>query len=291
MQSVLLVGAGGALGALARYGAGIVDAASAVKKAQLGEGGASLGAAAGLTALVLSVALAGPVLAANPDPSTAIEPADTLEGNFLSAYIAGASRDTAAAVTFFREAIKEDPRNPELMERAFVAFLADGATADAFRLAERIVVRDPSNSLAQFTIGVRALRAKQYAAARKALQKGGRGRAADLTATLLTAWSYAGAGDGRKALETADRLKGERAFTQFREYHAGLIADLTKNRAEAERRLKAAYEGDRNTLQIVNAYGRFEARRGNRERRRRRATGPSPRRARATRAWPGRPVP
>jgi tetratricopeptide (TPR) repeat protein len=219
----------------------------------------------GLSALVLSVALAGPVLAANPDPNTAIEPAESLEGNFLSAYIAGASRDTAAAVTFFREAIKEDPRNAELLERAFVAFLADGATADAFRLAERIVARDPSNSLAQFTMGVRALRAKQYATARTALQKGGRGRAADLTATLLTAWAYAGAGEGRRALETADRLKGERAFTQFREYHAGLIADLTKNRTEAERRLKAAYDADHNTLQIVNAYGRFEARRGNRD--------------------------
>ena len=66
------------------------------------------------------------------------EPAESLEGNFLSAYIAGASKDTAAAASFYREAVKGDPRNAELLERAFVSLLADGAMTDAFRAAERL---------------------------------------------------------------------------------------------------------------------------------------------------------
>ena len=99
-------------------------------------------------------------LAASPDPTEVIEPADSLEGNFLSAYIAGASRDTAAATTFFREAIKADPRNQELLERGFVAFLADGSMTEAFRTAERLVASEPSNGLAQFALGVRSLKAK-----------------------------------------------------------------------------------------------------------------------------------
>jgi tetratricopeptide (TPR) repeat protein len=220
----------------------------------------------GLSALVLALAaLAAAPAAAAQDPTETIEPAESLEGNFLSAYIAGSARDTAAATTFFREAIKADPRNQELLERAFVAFLADGAMPEAFRTAERLVGRDANNGLAQFALGVRSIKAKQYASARTSLAKGGRGRQADLTATLLTAWSYAGAGDGRKAIETVDRLKGERAFNQFREYHAGLIADVTGQPAEAERRFRAAYEGERSTLQVVDALGRFEAKRGNRD--------------------------
>ncbi|HEY8382948.1 MAG TPA: tetratricopeptide repeat protein [Microvirga sp.] len=220
----------------------------------------------GLSALVFSVAALGlaPAVAAQ-DPTEVIEPADSLEGNFLAAYIAGAARDTAAATTFFREAIKADPRNQELLERAFVAFLADGAMGEAYRAADRLVQRDSSNGLAQFAIGVRAMKAKNWTAARAALAKGGRGRQADLTATLLTAWAHAGAGEGKKAMEAVDRLRGERAFNQFREYHAALIADITGNTAEAERRFKAAYEGERNTLQVVDAYGRFEAKRGNRD--------------------------
>jgi tetratricopeptide (TPR) repeat protein len=221
----------------------------------------------GLSTLVLSVAClaAAPAWAANPDPAEVLEPADSLEGNFLSAYIAGAARDTAAATTFFREAIKADPRNQELLERAFIAFLADGAMPEAFRSAERLVAREPSNGLAQFALGVRSLRAKQWQAARGSLTKGGRGRQADVTATLLSAWSYAGSGDEQRALATADRLKGEGAFNQFREYHAALIADLLGNAREAERRYKAAYESGRNTLQVVDAYGRFLSRRGRKD--------------------------
>ena len=223
----------------------------------------------GLAALALSAACltAAPAQAAREETGTEVlEPANSLEGNFLAAYIAGASRDTAAAATFYREAIKADPRNVELLERAFVAFLADGSMPEAFRASERLIARDGSNGLAQLVLGVRSIKARQYSAARTHLSKGGRGRQADLTATLLTAWAHAGAGEGKKALEAIDRLKNERAFTLFRDFHAGLIADLTGNPAEAERRLKAAYDVERNTLRVVDAYARFEAKRGNRDR-------------------------
>jgi tetratricopeptide (TPR) repeat protein len=224
--------------------------------------------ARGLSALVLSaVSLAAvPAFAARAEPSAdAVEPADSLEGNFLAAYVAGASRDTAAASVFYREATKADPRNQELLERAFVAFLADGSIPEAFKAAEKLVARDPSNGLAQLTLGVRSIKARQLSAARTQLSKGGRGRQADITSTLLTAWSWAGAGDGKRALEAVDRLKGERAYAVFRDYHAGLIAELVGNTAEAERRLKGAYEQDPRTLRVVDAYARFESRQGNKE--------------------------
>ena len=218
-------------------------------------------------ALILACLIASPSVAARspatpPSPARAFDPAETLEGNYLAAYIAGASRDTAAAAAFYREALKDDPKNAELLERAFVSFLADGAMPEAFRAAERLAAQDPSNGLAHLALGVRDLKNRQYGQARNHFSRGGKGRAADLTATLLTAWALAGAGDGKRALETADRLKGERAYSVFRDYHAGLIADLVGNAAEAERRLKAAYDADKTTLRIVDAYGRFEARRG-----------------------------
>jgi tetratricopeptide (TPR) repeat protein len=220
----------------------------------------------GLPALVLVAAslLAVPAVAANTNPDEALRPAESLEGNFLAAYVAGSARDTEAATVFFREAIQSDPRNQELLERAFVAFLANGSMPEAFRAAERLSARDASNNLAQFALSVRALKDKKYADARARLSKGARGRQADLTATLLSAWSLAGSKEGKQALATVDKLKNERAFNQFREYHAALIADVTGNPTEAEKRFKAAYEGERNTLQVVDAYGRFLAKRGRR---------------------------
>ncbi len=221
--------------------------------------------ALGAACLAAPPALARRALPAETIQVPAFQPAESLEGNFLAAYIAGAARDTAAAATFYREALKEDARNPELLERAFVAFLADGSMQEAFRAAERLAQRDKANGLAHLALGVRELKARQYAKAREHLNKGGPGRAADLTSTLLTAWALAGAGDGKKALEVADKLKGERTYNVFRDYHAGLIAALVGNTAEAERRLKAAYDAEKSTLRVVDAYARFESRRGRKD--------------------------
>ena len=215
--------------------------------------------------LAASVATSVTALAAQPResaPVTEYEPAESLEGNFLSAYIAGASKDTSAAASFYREAVKADPRNAELLERAFVSLLADGALPDAFRAAERLTARDGSNGLAQLSLGVRQIKAGQFAQARQNFARSGRGAAADLTSTLLTAWAYAGANDGKRALEVVNKLKGERSYNTFRDFHAGLIANLVGDQAEAERRLKAAYDADQNTLRIVDAYARFEAQAG-----------------------------
>jgi hypothetical protein len=109
-------------------------------------------AAALLLALARRPALAkrGKASATSPAPR-AYATADSLEGNYLAAYIAGSSRDTTAAAVFYREALKNDPRNPELLERAFVSLLADGDIASAVKAAERITARDGSNGLAQLT--------------------------------------------------------------------------------------------------------------------------------------------
>jgi len=192
-----------------------------------------------------------------------LEPADSLEGNYLAAIVAGAGRDLGAASTYLREAIKGDPQNADLLERGFVAFLADGAMSDAFRAAEKLVQRDASNGLAQLALGIRAIKLKNYQQARTHLQRGGRGRAADITATLLSSWSYAGSGQSTRALEALDRLRGEASYNLFRDYHAGLILDVAGRKADAEKRLKSAYDAEKTTLRLVDLWARMQARNGN----------------------------
>jgi tetratricopeptide (TPR) repeat protein len=191
-----------------------------------------------------------------------LEPADSLEGNYLAAIVAGAGRDLGAASVYLREAIKGDPQNFELLERGFVAFLADGSMTDAFRAADRLVQRDPTNGLAQLAVGIRAIKQKSYQTARNHLQRGGRGRAADITATLLSAWSYSGSGQTKKAIETLERLRGEASYNLFRDYHAGLILDAAGRKADAEQRLKSAYDAEKTTLRLVDLWARFQARNG-----------------------------
>ncbi|TCR61106.1 tetratricopeptide repeat protein [Bosea sp. BK604] len=213
-------------------------------------------------ALLIALNVGASAQATTTRTTEPLEPADSLEGNYLAAIVAGAGRDLGAASVYLREAIKGDPQNNDLLERAFVAFLADGSMNDAFRAAEKLIQRDPSNGLAQLAIGIRAIKQKNYSSARNHLQRGGRGRSADITATLLSAWSYAGSGQTNRAMEALDRLKGEPSYNLFRDYHAGLILDIAGRKQDAEKRLKSAYDAEKTTLRLVDLWARFQARNG-----------------------------
>ncbi len=215
---------------------------------------------AGVRTAVLALALT-----AGAEAKTAIsrpfQVSTSVAGNYLAALSAGAQRDTAAASTYFREVLRSDPRNPELIERTFVAALANGDIAASFGLAERLVARDKNNGLAHLVLGVRAIKAKQFSTARTELSKSGNNRQRDITATLLNAWMYVGSNDAKRGLEALDKLKSNQ-FAGFRDYHAALIADISKNTAEAGKRMQAAYAAEKQTLRVVDAYARYLTRQG-----------------------------
>ncbi len=177
-------------------------------------------------------------------------------GNYLSALIASADRDTPAAEIYYREALRADPRNPDLLERAFAAALSNGDESSASSLGERLLTRNPNNNLARLAIAVRDIEQGQFASARAHLASADAMRARDVTTVLLTAWCYAGQSDLRHALDTLDRLHDPSVFA-FRDYHAGLIAGLLGSSAESQRRLKSAYDDDKNSLRFADAYARI----------------------------------
>ncbi len=181
-------------------------------------------------------------------------------GNYLAARHAGAQRDAAAAAAYYRAALRSDPKNSELLERTFLSVLADGEVEEATKLAERVLQVDRGHRVARLVLGVRAIRAKQYGAARQQLAQSVKGPIADLTATLLTAWALQGSNETRTAIETIDRLAGAEWYAIFKELHAGLILDLAGNRREAGKRLESAVKLDGNALRAVDGYGRWASR-------------------------------
>lgn len=202
---------------------------------------------------------------AQANPSRQFGVAETAAGNYLAALAASATRDTAAASHFFREALREDPRNADLEERSFVSAVQDGAMPQAFRLAERVLRRDPQNALAHLVLGIKALGERKFQTARASFQKaGGRGRNADVSSILLVAWTHVGSGNLKLALETVDRLR-EPELAIYRNFYGGMMASLAGNRAEAEKRLKAAYGSDGSPVRVADAYARFEARFGDKD--------------------------
>ena len=188
---------------------------------------------------------------------------DNPAGNYLAARHAGSERDSAAAAAYYLNVLKADPRNPELLGRAFLSVLTGGDVDQAAKLADRLLQLDRTDRIARLVVGVRALKQKDYSTARQNFAQSVRGPVTDLTATLLSAWALAGAGDTRGAIDTMDKLSGPDWYAIFKDLHAGLILDLANNKKDAGKRYERAYKVDPTAVRMVEAYGRYLARGGN----------------------------
>jgi tetratricopeptide (TPR) repeat protein len=210
--------------------------------------------------LPATVAAQAPTTMAMSVPSPQELARTSLAGNYLAGRHAGLQRDLSAASAFYRAALKADPKNTELLERTFLSIVADGDVDEAVKLAERLVQADRSHRIARLVLGVRAVKQKQYQTARTHFSQSVRGPIADLTATLLTAWTLQGAGDAKAAIDGIDRLAGPDWYAIFKDLHAGLILEIANNKKEAGKRLERANKLDQGALRAVEAYGRWLSR-------------------------------
>ena len=184
----------------------------------------------------------------------------TASGSYLAARHAGQQRDALSAAAFYRAALRRDPKNNELLERAFLSLLVGGDIDDAVKLAERVVKTDKSDRVARLVLGVNSIKQKHYATARRDLAQSIRGPITDLTATLLSAWSQSSAGDTKGAIAAIDKLTGPDWYAIFKDLHAGMIYDLAGNKKEAGKRFERAYKLDSSALRVVEAYGSWLSR-------------------------------
>ena len=221
-------------------------------------------------AAVAVVALSGTAYAqqtarSTTEPQTPLYSRTSVSGSFLAARHAGTERDAAAAANYYRSALRGDPRNNELLNRTFLAVLANGEVEEATRLAERIIQIDKNDRIARLVLGVRALKLKQYPAARQQLAQSVRGPITDLAATLLSAWTQASPGESKAAMDTIDKLSGPEWYNFFKGLHGGMILEQTGQKRDAAKRFERAYQIDQNQLRIVQAYAGYLARQGNKE--------------------------
>lgn len=184
----------------------------------------------------------------------------TTSGSYLAARHASVERDAGSAASFYRSALRADPKNNELLDRAFISSLADGDIEEAVKLADRILAIDKNNRVARLVVGVRDLKAKKYAAAQTNINQSVRGPITDLVATLLSGWASYGAGDTKTAIANIDKLTGPEWYPIFKDLHAGMILELAGKQKDAGARLERAYKLDDSAIRVVDAYARWLSR-------------------------------
>ena len=178
-------------------------------------------------------------------------------GSYLAARHAGGQRDAAAAASYYRAALRGDPRNNELLGRTFLAVLANGEVDEGVRLAERVLQVDKNDRIARLVLGVRAIKQKQYPVARRELAQSIRGPITDLAATLLSAWTMANPSEAKQATDSIDKLAGADWYAIFKELHSALILDVAAQKKEAAKHFERSYKLDPTALRVVQSYGSF----------------------------------
>jgi len=216
-----------------------------------------------------ALALPGSVSAQTPDhpsdnsaqfPSNRDLRSLTMSGSYLAARHASVERDAASAATFYRSALRTDPKNNELLDRAFISSLADGDIDESVKLADRILTIDKSNRVARLVVGVRDLKLKKYASAQLNINQSIRGPITDLVATLLSSWASYGAGDTKAAVASIDKLTGPEWYPIFKDLHSGMILELAGKEKDAGTRFERAYKLDDSMLRVADAYARWLSR-------------------------------
>ena len=219
-----------------------------------------------LVRVLAGAALAGTIfvlpieISAQPGTPPRAPSGFTAAGSYLAARHAGLERDAIAAAGFYRDALRRDPKNGELLDRAFLSLLVGGDIDGAVNLAERVVKADKSDRVARLVLGVSALKHKKFPAARRDLAQSVRGPITDLTATLLTGWGQFGAGDAKAAVAGIDKLQGPEWYAIFKDLHAGMILDVAGQQKEAGVRLEQAYKLDSSALRVVESWGSWVSR-------------------------------
>ena len=87
--------------------------------------------------------ISAPVELAAAQTPTAQELAGlTASGSYLAARHAGRQRNAAIEAAYYRAALKRDPKNSELLDRAFLSLVVGGDIDEAVKLGERVAQAD-----------------------------------------------------------------------------------------------------------------------------------------------------
>jgi tetratricopeptide (TPR) repeat protein len=184
--------------------------------------------------------------------------ADTAAGAFLVGLVAGAQSDLDHAADSFNRALQLDPGKRDLEQQAFVANLLAGRP-EAVRLAQR----QGDNPAALLLLGDAAAASGAWGEAEARFEALPRQGVTRLLQPLLVAWAEQGSGRPDEALATLRPFVDGDRFRAVYALHAGLIADLAGEDAQAAQFYRVAQSAFGGTnLQLARILASWQARQG-----------------------------
>jgi len=156
-------------------------------------------------------------------------------GSYLAGRFATNEADTKFAADSLLQALRRDPNEPEVVQRAFIASLLDGRS-EAVRLARVI----PNEPLAAMMLAGQDAQAGRYERAEQRFRSLPNQGLSALLKPLLVAWAQQGRGQTDAALATLRPLTETGRQRGIYALHGAMIADIADRPREAERLVRLA---------------------------------------------------
>ncbi len=146
--------------------------------------------------------------------------AESLSGDYLAARQASFAGDFKAAARYYGEAVKHDPENADLLERAALANIGLGDFVRAEALSERLTALGQSSQIGQLAEIAVLAHEENYPELLKRVDDDR--SAGPLIDGLLKAWAELGRGDVSAAMASFDAVAEERGLAGFAAYHKAM---------------------------------------------------------------------
>jgi tetratricopeptide (TPR) repeat protein len=201
-----------------------------------------------------------------PAPHVEAVEGTSLLGSYLAGHVARAARDSDAAAVYYRRALQKDPGNEDILNDAFQLELAAGGYDATLSLAERLVKRQPNNSIAHIFLGLNAYKHRDFAAAGahfKAAEKSASSE--EPTIKLARAWVAVAEGHADKALAALQAPNKSAWAAHFETVQRAFMADVARRKAIAGEAYGSIYDKKAPNARIAEAYARHMAFWGDRQ--------------------------
>ncbi len=159
----------------------------------------------------------------------------THSGSYLSGRFAQQHHDWKSANTYMQHIISSDETDVQLLLRAMVLSMGSGNPETAISIADKIIVIEPSNSLALLFLSSAAFKNGHYDTAVTYIKKTPSGGISDFIMPILESWANAAQG-----IQNTSGLTNNPAHI----YHSILIADYMGDHENIQNQLKAALNND-----------------------------------------------
>ncbi len=184
-------------------------------------------------------------------------------GAYLAGRYAASEHDAPSAALFYDKALKFDPDNPELLERAIMSEVAEGDLDGAAKHAEDLISKAPHARIPRIVIAVQAMRDGNYARAHEEFDKVAGNAAAEIAARLGLAYAEFSEGKTKEAVDVVSKLGENGGARAFALYHLAVIQDLSGNPKDALGNFEEANRlSEGQSLRILLAYAAHLARTG-----------------------------